>query len=67
MATILCLIDSATGNIWFKAKEIAEYLGYKDTTKSIDHAVHREDKTTFDVIRMSHGGNHIPCPHYNQI
>jgi prophage antirepressor-like protein len=53
MATIVCIVNSVTGSIWFKAKEIAEYLAYKRTNDAIATLVDNEDKVTCDEL-MNH-------------
>ena len=45
---INCYVDNKN-EIWFKAKEIAMILEYKDTKKAIQDHVHQDDKKLMDL------------------
>jgi prophage antirepressor-like protein len=53
MATILCIIDASARNIWFKAKEIAEYLEYKAPTIAINAIIDELDKISYETLKVS--------------
>ena len=56
---ISCVI--AKGEPWFKAKEIAEALGYSDTKQAVKMNVDEEDKTQYKNLDVtSHGGKNTP-------
>ena len=57
---INCYLDDEK-NIWFKGKEIAMILGYKDTKKAIQLHVDSDDKKLIDhKIRLNSRGGETP-------
>ena len=50
-------------DVWFRGKDIAIALGYKDTQHAILNNVEDEDKQKLDMI---HGGCEIPALTFNE-
>jgi len=53
------LVITVAGEPWFKAKDVADILGYKDTNTAIIDHVDEEDKASFAALK---GGGETPPP-----
>ena len=55
-----CFIDEKN-EIWFRGKEIALILEYKDTKKAIQDHIHQDDKKLIDFkIKQNPSGGKMP-------
>ena len=58
---IKCVLSGS--DVWFRGKDIANALGYKDTQHTILHNVEDEDKKTLEMVD---GGSENPPLTFNE-